>query len=282
MTFVITNRHASGLNQLPSGPPKLNPHSRQADGLVAWWPGYIDVGETAVRDYTGRGNHATWTTAANGPQIGSAFNNRVQRNDDTNDAPIGDAVIPELQGATELTLLIWYRRTNTSQYAGIGYGHNSSNRIHIAPWTTGAIFLTIGGNFNSTSNYNDVLWHFAALVFDGALATTNRLRGYIDGALEVSTTTSTASFTSHASNRIRLGHPVGGSGTSNDAEWFDARAYNRALSAAEISDQYHRARWDLWDMSNRTYFIPAAAPPTGARPQNPFRHVFVGPFGGPI
>jgi hypothetical protein len=203
MSFIITSTRGGALNRIPAGTPKLNPNSYQAKGLVGWWPGNVDAGQVVVRDYSEHDNHATWTTAGNGPQTEGAFNSIVPLNDGTTDVPVGDAIIPALQGAANASLCIWFRRTITHKFGGIGYGVDSSNRFHLAVWSSPLIYGTINGGFDSITQ-NDILWHHGVITFDGTAASTaDRVKLYIDGQQNsLSSASYPTALSSSASNRI--------------------------------------------------------------------------------
>lgn len=245
------------LKQIPHGPVRLNRSSPQARGLVGWWPGYVDAGQRIISDYSGYAHHAAWSGTSVG-SISSEFGVVVPSMAGTSDNPVGDAEIPQLQGASNASLSIWWRRPATNEYSGIGYGEDSASRFHLAAWDTSAVYATVNGAF-SNATLNDTEWHHGVITFDGTQATANnRVVLYIDGEVPSRGSASyPTALGSKSGNRIRLGYPVGV--TIGDGAWFDARAYDRTLSGAEVVEQYYHARWDLWDAPRKSvrYFIPS-------------------------
>ena len=264
--LILTSRSGGALNRIPNGAPRLNERSYQADSLLGWWPGNVDAGQLVVRDYSGHGYHSSWTTGDAGPLTNPAgpMGTVAPTTNGTADEPIGDAQIPELEGANHVTFMTWFRRSVSSAYAGIGYGRINTQRFNLAAWTSGRIYANLNGD-NDYISHDDLLWHHGVITLEGTLASSSsRVKMWIDGVeRDVTGATYGTSIYAHSGNRMAVGQPVNVAGSSNlRNDWLDARAYTRTWSDEEVKDLYHRARWDLWDRSHRVYMIPAAAAAT--------------------
>src|SRR5207245_6998636 len=98
------------------------------------------------------------------------------------------------------------------------------------------IYVDVDGSndrFSSSTLIQTGAWYHVALVFDGSLPSAQRVTLWINGALDVTATESSAAIPNYASD-VLLGntHPCA-------SNWFnglidDVRFYRRALSPQEI------------------------------------------------
>ncbi len=199
-------------------------------GLVGYWP-LNDGSGTLAADATGQGNTGTLT---NGPtwttgQIGQAITF-----DGTNDY----VALPNLgfSGNVPLTVSFWANaNTNTAIQEPFSFGTSYATGIEIVrnyP-SVGQITCFCQSGTQATTNYPSVgVWHHIVGVSTGSV-----FSFYIDGALAAST--NVAVSVTNANYRIGASGPQ-----SNvypfDGKIDDVRIYNRALSAAEVTQLYNQ------------------------------------------
>jgi hypothetical protein len=92
----------------------------------------------------------------------------------------------------------------------------------------------------SSSKYNDGIWHYAVVTFDGS-----NIRLYVDGT-QIGSKSTTATPDIDGSQPLRIGANSNPSGNINYfiGEIDEVRVWNRAISATEISDQYNIGIFD--------------------------------------
>lgn len=247
----------------PIWPFQVNHQSPQAAGLLAWWPMALPGGRR-VQDFAG--NNSGTITTLSGANWGEGLTLTG-----TTDARIG------AQGALQLTTYtIWARLLYAASASGekVIYAYYSN----IAPFNGVALLANSSGSWR--------LFHGDATTFANLTATgfpTGRVVDvavtfgagratafYIDGR-QVSTGTHTRT-PSFANGTASLGALVG---ETNPQYWigdyYDARIYDRALSAAEVYALYDpQTRYDLYWSPWREYSFPPAggASVTGAFTSN--------------
>lgn len=148
-----------------------------------------------------------------------------------------------LEGASQASLLVWFKRRVASAMVALGKGYATGNeRYGIEIYTDGNIYLDPTA---SIANYgyfasNDALWHHLAMVFNGAgSGNAGRLQGYLDG---VSKSLSFAGTIAAATQTLNTGSfEIGRFRFLSATEYTDGNfdevcLYNRALEAACVAD----------------------------------------------
>ena len=80
-------------------------------------------------------------------------------------------------------------------------------------------------------------WYHVAVTYDGTLASAGRVHVYVNGVLDKTAGETSASIPNYASD-LAFGKLVGNPTSYFAGSLGDVRIYNRALSAAEVSDLY--------------------------------------------
>ncbi len=216
-------------------------------GLEGYWSmNAPDMTSTTAYDRSGAGNTGTLQDNAAGSRgvIGQA----ITLDGSFDRIDVGD--MPTLEGQSALTISSWVRPSSLVDYAGIlckyssttsdtclqagGSGVGSSSAINAAVRNGSDAY-----GYTSGSKLTAGVWTHVAMVFDGSLSgNANRLKVYVDGVQEALTFSGTipATTVSNAQNFI-IGR-TGGASNYWNGKLDEVRAYNRALTAAEIKAQY--------------------------------------------
>jgi hypothetical protein len=202
---------------------------------------------TTWTDLSGRGNTGT---LVNGPTYNSANGGSIVF-DGTNDTVTLPNVGMPSSGAR--TFSIWIKASSISSIRTLmGYGTLNtlqSNLLHINAVSSGDIYFGFNdadfytaGNTLNTSNY----YHICATYNGGALNTSNVLI-YVNGVTQ--SLTATGAFLGGTPNTANTSYAIGG---DNGIRFYSgnisqASFYNRALSAAEVSQNFNalRARYGV-------------------------------------
>jgi hypothetical protein len=174
----------------------------------------------------------------NGPTFNSADGGSIVL-DGVNDYVSGSGTLLTTQG----TLIVWFKTSNTysNNYlftiplAGgangfdLGFGGSSTFR--------GIVVTTNGSKFlNYTTTYSDNNWHMGAITYSASNAVL-----YYDGVARTTDTTLSGSLQQNANGQYYIGS-FDGTGYYVAASISNAVIYNRALTAAEITQNYNATR----------------------------------------
>ena len=204
-----------------------------SDGLVL----SLDAGNsksypgsgTTWTDLSGRGNTGTLT---NGPTYSSANGGFFTFNGSNQYATCSGTPL----NATSYTKSVWFKLTSTSAANNLvsfgSAGHfmyfGSTTKLYCGHSDWADFFA-----FPSTTNFSTGIWYNACLTFN----TTDGMKLYINGSLDA---TYTAIKTQAAGGGIEIGSF--GAGNFLNGSIAQVSIYNRALSAAEVSQNYNSTR----------------------------------------
>ena len=215
------------------------------NGLVL----YLDAGNdnsypgsgTTWTDLSGSGNNGT---LVNGPTYSSANGGSLVF-DGVDDSTSVAGTIPII-GTGDFAIECWIYLPNvtpTSCWRGlitIGNGYLTAGGITLyAPKATSpvntvvAILNTVNPTIVGTSNVNNSIWHHVVLT-----RVSGTLQIYVDTTLEASAS-NTANITQTA---VTIGRDINCGDTFYQGNIAQASIYNRALSAAEVSQNYNALR----------------------------------------
>jgi len=218
-----------------------------SDGLVF----YLDAAN--LRSYPGSGITVTaliggiGATLVNGTGFSSA-NSGSFFLDGTNDYILSDAILQN-NNASTLTWTVWAKRNTSSSYMTFMQYSGLSSDISLELWNNGVIYFEIGNSANSYGELsnNSNSWQNLTMVFDGSgVGNAARLKAYINGTQQTLTFTSTIPSTAGSGNTLYIGNT--GPFSSGNSNLFSSGnigaflSYNRALSAAEILQNYNATR----------------------------------------
>jgi hypothetical protein len=209
-------------------------------GINIWWDGFqverasaatnfnpYYFGDTFWRDVSNNLNNGTLTA---GPTYGSS-NKGIIVFDYINDAV---TISGNLGAPSTFTLSAWVRSSNISQAQNI-FSSNppfflriTSSTIRCAVYTGTWIF--VNGNITLSSN----VWYNLVLTYDQ-----NFVKGYVNGVLDVNSAKTGAPVWG---GYIRLGYTTGGEDAPSVTNIAVAQIYNRALTAAEVVQNYEATK----------------------------------------
>ena len=215
------NRYTLGLNEIVTSGLVLhldagNPFSYPATGVGTKWT-----------DLSGNNNHGTLT-------------NGVSYTDNNRGALVFDGVDDYVnclaQSSGSFTQSGWIKTNNVSTYRSIvSWGEHSSQKDRTL-WleaSTGRpalyFYTTIDNMITGTKNCADNNWHYVVGTWDG---TTGKV--YVDGYLENSGSLTASAYTYSSTN---IGRNISGAYNFN-GNIAQVSIYNRALTAAEVSQNY--------------------------------------------
>jgi hypothetical protein len=113
-------------------------------------------------------------------------------------------------------------------------------------WNDGYAYFEIGNTSNTYANIANTStdWQYLTMVFDGTqTGNSNRLKCYINGNLLNVSYNGTIPSTSGPSNSVfSIGNSQGIGGNYSDGNISVIQIYNRALSQAEITQNFNATR----------------------------------------
>ena len=194
---------------------------------------------TTASDSSGYGNVGTVSgTATWRPQNGIR-NGAIELDGATSQVVVPDA--DALDNTSSFTLCFWFL---ASAYPGDSGGlvckrNNISDNNAFTTYLKTSdhrIYVDIdGGNnrFSSATPISTNQWYHVALVYDGTLATAQRAKLWIDGAVDVIASETSATIPNYTSS-VRIGNTHGGATNLFKGLIDDVRFYRRALQTNEI------------------------------------------------
>lgn len=233
-------------------------------GLQGWWPLQEGAGETAF-DISGKGRHGTLTNMA--PDSDWVVGQRGGYSLDfpgTTERYIAIPDYVEDAGGTGYTFCCWFNKDDGVTHGLFGNSDNNNKRHLVFIRSTGTIdgiFGDGGAQYNVSndgSTLSNGVWHHVALALDFK-GTCVR---YLDG-VQTGTVDSMAGL--DFIDTPNFGEALGArkrSSTTTDVEsngrMFDARHWNRKLSASEIREVYLNP-WAPLSTKSKT-FLTVSAP----------------------
>ena len=155
-----------------------------------------------------------------------------------------------INNASTLTFNFWWKSDNLVQcgFLGDAGSDTSTNVFHLYTWVGGSelyVFFKSGGTggTNYVSNFNNLVttnqWYMLTLIFDGTQGSNNdRLKIHLNGEsnnILNNYDTIPTTFT-NASDNFFIGEGVS---TDMAGEISNVQIYNKALSAAEVKQNYN-------------------------------------------
>jgi len=154
---------------------------------------------------------------------------------------VSDAVIPN--GATSISF--WYNangNTGSSSQMILGQGGATASKGISVYWynqSFGALVAkgvtALAGSVNGTLTLSTTSWHHCVVTWDGT-ASSNALKVYSNGSLNVQGTSDTASASIGTYTNFAIGGLNGGTWAEGYVD--EVRIFNKALSASEITTLY--------------------------------------------
>ena len=264
---IITSRTRRAYLAPPIGPVVANKDSPQYSGLVAWWPLNEQRGTRYERAAGGCWNLTENGTvdARNGPfgggraSLWDAGSTDYLENQST---PAATAVpltmscwflAVDVTNYYALMAVLKYANAGTDDYFSLGANGTAAGDPVYAEVANGANY----NGASSATGYTANTWNLAVGGFESA---TSRWATCNAGSRGTNTTSRTPVAASI--DRTQLGSFVSQGGTFSplNGQMFDARIYNRSISAAQNWALYDPAtRWDLWYQPGRKLYSFAPA-----------------------
>ncbi|NCC23366.1 MAG: DUF1566 domain-containing protein, partial [Alphaproteobacteria bacterium] len=210
------------------------------NGLVGWWTLDETSGTTAA-DSSGNGHDGTLQGGLDAGNDSVAGQVGTAIEFDGTDDYINIGNLPAINGASQVTLAAWMKRTVPGDYLGVGKGTADDLHGLAITYQPGGIILLVFDNgtdgwADSVQQFNDTGWHHVAMIFDGTqTGDANRLKLYVDGVQETLSFSGASIPATTTSNTTPF--QIGGSSVWSvygPGSIDDVRIYDRALSAAEI------------------------------------------------
>lgn len=205
----------------------------------ALWLRLNESSGTAAADNSGNGNNGAlcgngiWNPAG-GPRDGA-----IELNGTNSFISVADA--PALDNTSALTLAFWFRAYSyTSGGAGLVSKRNAisdNNAYTTYLQTDRLIYVDLDGNnnrFSSTTVFDTNTWYHVAVTFDGSLATNQRARLYVNGALDKVAAEASPAIPNYNST-VKVGLTHSNATTYLNGAMADVRFYRRALSDLEVA-----------------------------------------------
>ena len=239
------NVHYGNLS-LTSNSSTTNTFIREIDSgsTKASWP-MDEASGTTVNDQSGNNNNGTMNgTNASTNVIAGKFNNARNFNGSDNYFDAGNPA--SLQISSALSLEAWVKFANTSAcYPRI------ISKFTNYPWNgyelltdctgTNTPYLQLGNNgtltnVNSNSGLSANVWHHLVATYDGS---TEKI--YVDGVLTGTNSSAANAISVNGANsvNVEVGRFAGAAQQYFPGSIDEARIYNRALTAAEVTDLYN-------------------------------------------
>jgi hypothetical protein len=250
-------------------------------GLVGWWK-FDDGGGASATDSSGNGRTGTLSGSPTPSWTGGKMYGGLSFNGSSAYVNVSNTTTPaNAFNAYPITVAAWFKTSTgngaiVNKYsAGSGNGYNLfMNSGNLCAWyfKDGSNYVYDGSGTCTMpiAGLTDDNWHHAAFVVDTPANGGGKL--YVDGVLRA--TQAWTGATPGATNTpvdVRLGH-YQGTGSYFPGLIDDARIYNRALTAAQVTD-LHNATIDTYGY-HRTIPVTtgAASPPSGYSVSLTFDH----------
>ena len=196
---------------------------------------------TGASDSSGTGNHGTNNGGVSWQPTGGKFSGAAALDGTNAFVSVPDSA--SLDNTTAFTLSCWFKADSFPRYSALlaKRANDTSQNAYSLSWgaDTNSARLRIDINSNndrflSNTVFSSGTWHHVALVFDGTLPSTERAKLYVNGALDITATETSASVINSTAPLLL------GRFSATDTDFFDGmmdsvRFHRRALTAVEIS-----------------------------------------------
>ena len=157
--------------------------------------------------------------------------------------------ISALNGSSALSWIAWIKRFASNSLMTIMQYNATDSDIGFELWSDSNIYFEIGNGSNSygTVSNNSTSWQHVAMVYDGS-ATGNaaRLKAYINGVQQTLSFNGTIPSTAGTGASLLIGNtgPYAGPNSNlfSTGNLGSFQSYNRALSAAEVLQNYNSTK----------------------------------------
>jgi len=195
-------------------------------------------------DLTGKSNNAL---TVNGIGTTTDFTG-VFSFDGTNDYMYLPA-ISQNNGASQLTWCAWMKRNASNSLMTLMQFANNSNDISCELWSDGNLYLEIGNGSNeyATLSNPSTSWQHVSMIYNGSLTgNSERLKCYINGVIQTLSYSGTIPSAAGTATTLYLGYTSPDAGPNSNlystGNLGVFQSYNRALSAAEIKQNFEATR----------------------------------------
>jgi hypothetical protein len=210
--------------------------TNELNGLVLWWP--LDGGNgTTTPDLSGQ--NYTGTLYSTPVWVVGEITNGLSFNSATSQYAGVTGPATPMSGLAVGTLCGWIKAASSG--FTFGFNDTTGSRFSIES-SGGSVYWCVENgtaSFPSCSYTLDGNWHWFALVYTGATGSLASITAYIDGVQQTLTTggVTPASTLSSSLGTFTIARSLANT-TYYTMSADDVRLYNRALSAAEIADQF--------------------------------------------
>ena len=199
------------------------------------WLKFNETSGTTATDSSGQGNTGTLTGGAAWQPAGEIAG-AIAFDGTTGYVNVPDAT--SLDNTSALTVAFWFKSNSLAATQGLVSkrdGITTNNAYTTFLQTDGHINVDLDTNndrFISNTVFSTGTWYHVAVVFDGAQPAAQRAKLYVNGALDITASETSASIPNYPST-LKVGSTHTGANFLNGSV-DDVRLYRRALSATEI------------------------------------------------
>jgi hypothetical protein len=208
-------------------------------GLVALWE--LNEGSgTLTADSSGNGHTGTlqggtsWVTGVSSNTVAFGGTNDLVKVVDADD----------LDNTTQLSIALWFNASlidgNPRGLISKRISSNDQQSYTLFLWTGSKLYVDIEGSLNrfeSVTVFQTNRWYHIVVTYDGSLKKTERVKLYVNGAWEKTSSETAQSIPNNASD-VTLGTLNDGYSYSYKGKLDDVRLYNQVLSTNDIASLY--------------------------------------------
>lgn len=145
-----------------------------------------------------------------------------------------------MDGKSTLTITAWMKKDATSGRVVIGKGNTITNEMSILCNTDGNTYFIMRNGTTSiaTIAFDNALWNYYAMVFDGAQAGNARCLCYINGVDQSGSWSATPAATTPTNARQFYAGLFERASIYSDGDFGEIRVYSEALTPQQIKTDY--------------------------------------------
>ncbi|MBD3246338.1 MAG: hypothetical protein GF333_04940 [Candidatus Omnitrophica bacterium] len=209
--------------------------------LVSWWK-FDDGAGTSASDSQGSNtgtltNGPTWST-----DLANGTNSLSFDSSDSEYVEVSDS--SDLDNTSAFTITAWVKPStldgNARAIVSKRNDPDDNQAYSVFFYTDDKLYVDVDGTgdrFSSDTTFSTDQWYHIAVVYDGSLSADQRVKVYVDGALDTTASETSASIADYSSD-FYVGIMNSGYTDSFDGIIDEVKYYDSALTATEVSDDY--------------------------------------------
>lgn len=148
--------------------------------------------------------------------------------------------INEIDGADQITISFWGKKTATNKNLLVGKGNSATSGIWVNPYSNGSVYFTARNSASGTAHvaFNNTNWNHYVMVYDGTQGVANdRVIAYINNAIQSLTYTSDPPTTlGSGAAQFNIGSFLG---VNSDGYFAHVKVWDVPLTIGEVSSDYY-------------------------------------------